>query len=158
MNCWTQLDHPRWEIRESLDTLVPETENGSSFQHLCGTNEPNPVMAITVARARPGCAIAREIQRRLRPSVRESLARMEACRQERSALFTRQRHALETIRSLCSSAHQCDPQTFGAPRLDLDLGRTSLDVRIDDSDSITITRWSGLNLETILRLVEVVRP
>jgi hypothetical protein len=30
-----------------------------------------------------------------------------------------------------------------------------LDLRIDDRDSITITRWSGLSLESVLRILGV---
>jgi len=34
----------------------------------------------------------------------------------------------------------------------------SLDLRIDDRDAITITRWSGLDLESLLRIIAAAWP
>lgn len=71
-------NHRRWEIHESLDTLVPETGDRIIVRYLYGPSEPPPIGTITVAHDRPSAAIAREIERRILPSARESLSRLNA--------------------------------------------------------------------------------
>lgn len=150
------LGNPRWEIGEALDTLISQTGQRVYVRDLYAIGE-TPVTGITLGRARPPIAIAREIERRLLPSTRESRDRLRTRRQERGALDARRREAVEAIARLCPSAHRCDPHNHDAPRLVL--GPTaSLDLRIDDDDSITITRWSGLDLHAVLRLIAAAWP
>lgn len=102
-------------------------------------------------------AIAREIERRLLPSTTESRDRLRARRQERCALDARRREAVDAIVARCPSAHRCEPRNHEAPRLMLGQD-AALDLRIDDRDSITITRWSSLDLETALRILAAAWP
>ena len=157
LRLWIHLTHPRWEIGEALDTLVPETGERFYVRDLYSPGDGQPVMAITVSRDRTIAAIAREIERRLLPSVRESRDRLLARRRERAALIARQQEALNAILRRCPCAHRCDPRGHDAPRLML-FPTASLELRIDDRDNITITRWSGLDLDTMLRLIASARP
>lgn len=109
---------------------------------------------ITVAHDRPSAAIAREIERIL-PNARESLSRLNARKRDEVALHARRQHAFEAILRLVPSTDRCPAYSGEAPRPFL--GPTvSLDLRIDDIDSVTTTQWYGLDLNTVLRLIETV--
>lgn len=150
------FNHTRCEIHESLDTLVPGTGERLIVRYLYSSHE-QPVSSITVAFGRPAPTIAREIERRLLPSVRESLKRLNARKRDDGALHERRRQAVEAIVQLVPSAYRCPAYSAEAPRLFL--GPTVyLDLRIDDSDKITIAQWSGLNLDTVLRLIATALP
>jgi len=157
LRLWIHLGNPRWEIGEALDTLIAATGQRLYVRDLYGMGETPPVTGITAGRARTPSAIAREIERRLLPSTRESRDRLHLRRQERSALDARQREAVDAIVRLCPAVHRCDPHSHDAPRLVLGPS-ASLDLRIDDRDSITITRWSGVDLDTLLRVIAVAWP
>ena len=151
------VDQPRWGVNPSLDTLIGETAERLYVRDLYAPGDAQPVAAITIARGRSATVIARKIQRRLLPSVRESIVRLNARREERSALFARQQHAVDAILRLCPWSYRAEPRNLGASQLFLD-PTLSLDLRIDDSDRITITRWSSLDLETVLRLIAAALP
>lgn len=150
---WIHLGNPRWEIGEALDRLVAQSGERLYVRDLYARGE-RPATSITVARGRTPVAIAREIERRLLPSTRESRDRLRSRRHERCSLDTRRREAVEAIVRKCPTAHRCEPHNHEAPRLLLGPD-ASLDLRIDDRDSITITRWSGLDLDTALRVIGV---
>lgn len=153
---WIHLGNPRWEIGESLDTLVSQSGERCYVRDLYARAE-RPVTSITVGRGRAAVAIAREIERRLLPSTIESRNRLRARREERGALDARRREAVDAILRRWPSAHRCEPRNDEAPRLMLGPD-ASLDLRIDDRDSITITRWSGLSLDAILRVIASAWP
>jgi hypothetical protein len=144
---WIHLGNPRWEIGEALDTLVSQSGERCYVRDLYARGE-RPVTSITVGRGRAAVVIAREIERRLLPSTIESRNRLRARREERYALDARRREAVEAILRRWPATHRCEPHSHEAPRL-LIGPDASLDLRIDDRDSITITRWSGLSLEPI---------
>lgn len=148
---WIHLGNPRWEIGEALETLVSQSGERCYVRDLYARGE-RPVVSITVGRGRAAVAIAREIERRLLPSTIESRNRLRARREERCALDARRREAVEAILQRWPTAHRCEPRNHEAPRLMLGPD-ASLDLRIDDRDSITITRWSGLDLESALRIL-----
>lgn len=148
---WIHLGNPRWEIGEALDTLVSHSGERCYVRDLYARGE-RPITSITVGRGRPAAAIAREIQRRLLPSTTESRDRLRARREERGALDARRREAVDAILQRWPTAHRCEPHNHEAPRLMLGPD-ASLDLRIDDRDSITITRWSGLDLDSALRVI-----
>lgn len=153
---WIHLGDPRWEIGEALYTLVSESGERCYVRDLYARSE-RPVTSITVGRGRPAVAIAKEIERRLLPSTIESRNRLRARREERGALDARRREAVEAILRRWPGAHLCEPHNHEAPRLMLGPD-ASLDLRIDDRDSITITRWSGLDLDSALRVLGAAWP
>lgn len=152
LRLWIHLGNPRWEIGEALDTLVSQSGERCYVRDLYARGE-RPITSITVGRGRTAAAIAREIRRRLLPSTIESRDRLRARREERCALDSRRREAVEAILQRWPTAYRCEPRNHESPRLLLGPD-ASLDLRVDDRDSITITRWSGLDLKTALRIID----
>jgi hypothetical protein len=68
------------------------------------------------------------------------------------ALDARRREAVDAILRRWPETHRFEPHSHEAPRL-LIGPDASLDLRIDDRDSITITRWSGLSLDVVMRVL-----
>lgn len=156
LRLWIHLGTSRWEIGEALNTLVSQSGERCYVRDLYARGE-RPITSITVGRGRPAAAIAREIERRLLPSTIESRDRLRTRRDERCALDRRRQEVVEAILRRWPDTHRCEPHNHEAPRL-LIGPDTSLDLRVDDRDSITITRWSGLDLEVALRVIAAAWP
>lgn len=148
----SSLAAPDGRSARGLDTVVPETGTRLVVGHLYRSSEHRPATSISVAADRPATTVAKEITRRLLPGLRDALTRLNARRFEQVELLARRQRAVEAILRVVPSAHQRNTPADHAPHLFIG-SPLALDVLIDDADQITITRWSGLDIDTTVRLL-----